>query len=345
MSKIVNIKEVVQRLFDKHGDNITILEYTKMKYKSHFKCNICYHDWWARTIDVTDRGDGCPECKKKKMGNWNRLSYEFVKTEIEKEGYILLSNNYINAFQKLKIICPNNHEFNISWNEWQVGHRCKYCAIEKGREQKRLPESKILEYLKEDNLQFIEFPNGYFNRNSLITYKCNKEGHLHTRSVINYKTNRGCPDCNIEQRNIKLSRDNNYNWQGGLTPLSKFIRDCLKQWKIDSMKYCNYKCVITGKKFNVIHHLYSLNTIIQDAIEILNFELKPTIGEYSEVELAELSNKVIEIHYKYPLGVCLTKEIHYLFHKLYLTGNNTPEQFNEFKSKIESGEIELDKVA
>ena len=46
-----------------------------------------------------------------------------------------------------------------------------------------------------------------------------------------------------------------------------------------------------------------------------------------------------EIQSTYPLGICLTKEIYYLFHSIYGYGNNTEEQWNEFVENFKSGKF------
>jgi hypothetical protein len=55
------------------------------------------------------------------------------------------------------------------------------------------------------------------------------------------------------------------------------------------------------------------------------------ISQYTQDELDILSKKCLELHYKYGLGVCMTKPIHKEFHILYGLKNNTPEQYEEFK--------------
>jgi len=57
-----------------------------------------------------------------------RLTYEFVKEQFEKEGYKLLSTEYINCEQKLDYVCPKGHEHVISLDSWKQGIRCSYCS-------------------------------------------------------------------------------------------------------------------------------------------------------------------------------------------------------------------------
>lgn len=54
-----------------------------------------------------------------------------------------------------------------------------------------------------------------------------------------------------------------------------------------------------------------------------------------------LSEKIIEIHFRHPLGVCLKENVHQLFHQIYGQTNNTPEQFYEFVDRINSGDIQI----
>jgi hypothetical protein len=103
----------------------------------------------------------------------------------------------------------------------------------------------------------------------------------------------------------------------------------------------NYLCVITGKPAKAVHHLYPFYKIVDETIKELGFDKRKTVGEYSEKDLNIISELFIKKHNSHGLGIPLTKNIHNLFHKLYTTNNNTPEQFEEFKGRIKSGEIIL----
>ena len=105
------------------------------------------------------------------------------------------------------------------------------------------------------------------------------------------------------------------------------------------MKSCDYKCVLTGDKFDNIHHLYGFNLILRDVVNEIGFELKDTTGGYTDDDLEVLVNRIILEHQKHPLGVCLRRDVHILFHSLYGAGDNTVDQFEEFRDRYNSGEF------
>ena len=112
---------------------------------------------------------------------------------------------------------------------------------------------------------------------------------------------------------------------------SIYVRRHNVQWKRDSMIECNFKCIVTGERFDEIHHLVSLNTILENVYADLGIDRETfDINQISEQDREKFMQCVYEEQYKYPLGVCLRKDIHCQFHNQYGYGYNTIEQFEEF---------------
>lgn len=118
--------------------------------------------------------------------------------------------------------------------------------------------------------------------------------------------------------------------------ISKYLRGQIYQWKKTSMENCNYKCVLTGSKDFEIHHLYPVNMIIEDMVNKYNISILP-LNEYTANNLEYLTKLFIEEHRKHPLGECVRKDIHMLFHSLYGQYNTTEEQWIQFKKDYNSG--------
>jgi WD40 repeat protein len=116
-----------------------------------------------------------------------RLTYEFVKEQFEKEGYKLLSKEYINSWTKLKYICPKGHEHSIKWSDWQQERRCPYCAGQ-GRPTIEFIRS---EFAKEGYELLV---TKYKNAHQKLSYICDK-GHKHSITWTNWCSGQRCPYC------------------------------------------------------------------------------------------------------------------------------------------------------
>lgn len=134
-------------------------------------------------------------------------------------------------------------------------------------------------------------------------------------------------------------RCNHYN-KATYDNLSKFLRGNIGSWKSESMEQCNYMCILTQSKDFAIHHLYSFSQIVSQTIEDNNIELKEKFNEYTKEELIYILEKFIELHNQYPLGVCVRKDIHDLFHRIYGT-TTTPEMWNDFVNNYKKGNIQI----
>lgn len=139
-----------------------------------------------------------------------------------------------------------------------------------------------------------------------------------------------------------LKGELNGNWQGGITNLYQFLRENIIEWKEESMKFCNYKCILTGDWFDNIHHLTPFKDIVYEALNKLNIEVQQDISSYTEDIRKQIINEVKNLHIKYGVGLCLCKEIHKKFHDTYNYTNFSKEDFKEFIDRYFKGEFDDD---
>ena len=332
-------KEARKRINDVHKENINFYNYIDASTICDFECLICGHKWKTTPKSVYANKSGCQQCGYKKNHLRYKYSYEYVKKHIEDRNCQLISKEYINNRTNLKIRfeCGKIHE--MCFGAFQSGEKDPCTSMRRFKSTvSEKTTKKMLEFMDSIGFKFISFEGKEFKFKSTITYSCPK-GHIETRSYSSLWRRKNCMTCTKEENKIKYSKENASNWQGGLTELKTYLSKFIVQWKKDSMEHSNYKCVISGKRFEDIHHIQSFNLLLREALEELNFELKNTIGEYDSDQITLLINKLIEVHYRYPLGVALTKKWHNKFHKLYGMGDNTPDQWDDFIQKIKSQKI------
>ena len=139
-----------------------------------------------------------------------------------------------------------------------------------------------------------------------------------------------------------MSGEKHHNWKGGITPISTYLRVLNEQWFKDCKQQTNYTCELTGKVGGNLHthHLKAFNTIVLEAHELYNIEIHEIIGEYTQEELHKLEEYVASWHKDNSNAVVLCEVVHDLFHNLYGYGNNTKEQFEEFKQRYLNGEFQ-----
>ena len=255
--------------------------------------------------------------------------------------FIQWVNTYTGNTSKIKCKCLlHNEDFITSIVKLTKENvRCKQCMVEKVQKNKALDKNIVYNDFINSGYEIVQ--GEYFNSYSRFVLKCPND-HLWETDYHNFKhKGRNCIHCHYINNHGETSN----HWKGGITPLHNYLRNNIEQWKRDSMLNCNYKCIITGNKFTDIHHLYSFHKILKETIKESKLQIYQNINDYTKKELQQLTDKCLEIHYRYPLGVCLSSEIHNLFHNLYSILDNTPEQFAEFKQRYLSGEFNLKEVS
>lgn len=150
----------------------------------------------------------------------------------------------------------------------------------------------------------------------------------HTPNAIHQKL------CNLGYvRPYEIKKD-------GYISLTRFVRERLHMWKNDVKKYNNYTCYLTGSRSNIIvHHCRGFNLLFDETVELLDFQIKDNFSEYTDEELLMFVNKFMELQDYYNAYVCITENVHKLFHKIYGYGDNTEEQWNEFVIDFNNGKF------
>src|ERR1700722_5561500 len=129
----------------------------------------------------------CQFCASDSKYDQLRYPFEYVKQEIEKIGYKLLSTHYSNNKQILDIRCDKNHTINMNFNNFLQEQRCAECH---GLAKKTI-EFVIEEFTKRG---YILISTEYINSSGKLDYICNK-GHKRQISWTSFQNGHGCAKC------------------------------------------------------------------------------------------------------------------------------------------------------
>jgi len=130
---------------------------------------------FSTTYNEWAKGTRCYVCKYNR--STRNYTYIDIKREVEKEGYKLLSTEFINTKEPLTLLCPNGHEWTTIYNRWQTGVRCKKCAVKKvGQEHKHSFEF-VKSQFEKDGYELLS--TEYNSQLDKLQYKCPK-GHIGT---------------------------------------------------------------------------------------------------------------------------------------------------------------------
>ena len=335
--KRLGIDEVIKRLSIISPD----IEVLSRDYKNNYtplklKCRIDGYEWESEFGNL-QKGNGCKLCSNRRTGErmkgsipYNKLTIEIIKERMREidDTIEILDDTYIDSKTYFKCKCKiDGYEWSSCWNSITQGQRCPKC----NNGIIKLTILDVQKMLDDNNKQITVINMTRKNSRYRLTCKCNVcdvEWESYLRGV---RDKTGCPGCARKSR-------------GGNSELEQNIRKgVLKQWKKDSMEFYNYKCVITNARFDDIHHLHSFKSILTETLEYLNLPFYKKINEYTNVQLRDIYEKVKDLHYKYGLGVCLTREQHEAFHWEYGYINNSIEQFSQFYNDRTGKILEINK--
>jgi len=156
--------------------------------ESELECNVCKGVWSSNFANVR-RNNGCPSCAGRE-----RLTYEFVKSEVEERGAELISNEYINAKVILEIKCKCGEVMEKCFDHFKRYPSCKLC-IRKDRIGKRG------KYTIEEVAVSIEKMGGrllsdhYINTKQKLDVLCLKCDNIFNPTYKSIRKAHWCPYC------------------------------------------------------------------------------------------------------------------------------------------------------
>lgn len=125
------------------------------------------------------QGYRCPSCDGQ-----SKPVITDIRNEFKQEGFVLLTDIYVNNRTKLEYICPNGHRHSISYSAWKSGQRCPHCRIV---DEETIRKSFI-------NQEYILKTGQLVNGTNKLKYTCPK-GHHHSVTWSNWEQGRRCPYC------------------------------------------------------------------------------------------------------------------------------------------------------
>jgi len=143
-----------------------------------------------------------------------KLTYEFVKTKFEEEGYVLLSTTYVNAHAKLDMVCQNGHKIKLNWQKFKQGRRCKYCN------GTNLYFEDIIAEFASDGYVLLTNEVDYVTSKQKLKYIC-PNGHSHSMSYVHWSEGSRCKQCFFDSLKISSEKIINSIESEGYTILNK----------------------------------------------------------------------------------------------------------------------------
>ena len=179
MTKKLTI-EFVKESFAERGLTVQEVNHVNSKalFRITFKCEnghivtITWRTWVATK--------SCPSCTR------GAHTYGEVKLDFESKGYTLISTDYSNNYTKLITLCPNGHQYIVTYHSWStLGYRCKFCN--------NYPTYNLVaDYFISKGCTLLS--KEYVHSDSKLQYLC-PNGHLHECTWNNFRSGLKCPFC------------------------------------------------------------------------------------------------------------------------------------------------------
>lgn len=213
-------EEALNKAKKVHGDKY---DYSKFVYKGTEKkaCIICpeHGEFW-QTPHMHFSGQGCPKCYGNERKTNECIIADFRKVHGDKYDYTKV--DYVNAFTKVCIVCPEHGEFWQTPHSHLYGHGCPSCA-----KKRRYDRDYFIEKAKKVHGDKYDYSliSDIKNNRTKVPIICKKHGVFYQAIENHIGQKQGCPKCinsqlelNFEnflkEKEIKYNSKHKFEWLG-----------------------------------------------------------------------------------------------------------------------------------
>jgi hypothetical protein len=189
--------DMVQKAFSSAGYTLLAEKYDRNNTRMDCICNVGHQIKmdWASFQD----GIRCITCSRGAGGRAKKLTAsKKAKETFEIAGYQLL-DEYTDSHTPMKFICPNGHQSQMSWTNFDTGYRCAYCS----KTNAPVDPNKVREAFELEGYQLLD---NYINSKKRLRFVC-PQGHKYSMCWGNFRTGNRCAICSGKVVTRKDVRD------------------------------------------------------------------------------------------------------------------------------------------
>jgi hypothetical protein len=244
---------------------------------------------WKVSFNAFVRNRRCMKCSGKE-----KHSIDEIRQNFEKEGYTLLSENYVNNKTKLHLRCPKGHDWEVRYDVFLSGNRCLECSG-----KKKYSYDYIKDYIESFGYKLLS--TEYKNAFGKLKIEC-PAGHIFLMKWNNFHQGQRCPECYLLSKPFTYDYVKKYIESFGYKLLSTEYKNCKNKLNVECDKNHKYsvsfncfqqgeRCPFCSKvKFysngekdllSEVEKKYCGTIIPNDRTQIIN----PKTGHYLELDI------------------------------------------------------------
>ena len=137
-----------------------------------------------------------------------KYTYEEVKIKIESYGCKLISDEYVNNSQKLKMICSCGSEFNKTLKVMGKSglYMCNFCCSKISTSKQTRSYENVKDEIEKYGHKLLTEKSEYTNTNYKLEIMCDK-GHIYNKRINDFRKGVRCNVCSLENKSKKQRTD------------------------------------------------------------------------------------------------------------------------------------------